>query len=127
MLIKIKSIYALDNYLLITVFDDNKIVEYDMKEDIKTLPNYSDLESINGLWEQAQLDKSRTCVFWNDYIDLPCDTIYEYGKEIRNAVTEKIEDEYDLECYEKAIKEYNENPKTYSFKEVLHELDSDEI
>lgn len=46
---------------------------------------------------------------------------------IRNAVIEKIEDEYDLECYEKAIKEYNENPKTYSFQEVLQELNSDEI
>ena len=42
-------------------------------------------------------------------------------------VIEKIEDEYDLECYEKAIKEYNENPKTYSFEEVLGELNSDEI
>ena len=46
---------------------------------------------------------------------------------VRNAVIEKIEDEYDLECYEKAIKEYNENPKTYSFEEVLGELNSDEI
>ena len=46
---------------------------------------------------------------------------------VRNAVIEKIEDEYDLECYEKAIKEYNENPQTYSFQEVLQELDSDDI
>jgi len=83
MLVKIRSIYTLDDYLLITIFDNNKIVEYDMKEDIQTLPNYSDLKSINGLWQQAQIDKSRTCVFWNDYIDLPCDTIYEYGKEIK--------------------------------------------
>ena len=29
---------------------------------------------------------------------------------IRNAVLEKIEDEYDLECYNKAMKEYKENP-----------------
>ena len=83
MLVKIRTIYTLDDYLLITIFDNNKIVEYDMKEDIQTLPNYSDLKSINGLWQQAQIDKSRTCVFWNDYIDLPCDTIYEYGKEIK--------------------------------------------
>ena len=41
---------------------------------------------------------------------------------IRNAVLEKIEDEYDLECYEKAIKEYKENPKTYTLEEVKEEL-----
>ena len=41
---------------------------------------------------------------------------------IRTAVIEKIEDEYDLECYEKAIKEYEENPKTYTLVEVKKEL-----
>lgn len=41
---------------------------------------------------------------------------------IRNAVLEKIEDEYDLECYKKAMKEYKENPKTYTMEEVKEEL-----
>ena len=41
---------------------------------------------------------------------------------IRNAVLEKIEDEYDLECYNKAIKEYKKNTKTYTMKEVKEEL-----
>ncbi len=41
---------------------------------------------------------------------------------IRNAVLEKIEDEYDLECYNKAMKEYKENPKTYTMEEVKEEL-----
>ena len=41
---------------------------------------------------------------------------------IRNAVIEKIEDEYDLECYEKAMKEYKEDPKTYTMEEVKKEL-----
>ena len=41
---------------------------------------------------------------------------------IRNAVLEKIEDEYDLECYHKAMKEYKENPKTYTMEEVKEEL-----
>lgn len=42
---------------------------------------------------------------------------------IRNAVLEKIEDEYDLKCYERAIKEYRKNPKTYTLDEVKKELD----
>ena len=31
---------------------------------------------------------------------------------------EKIEDEYDLECYKKAMEEYKKNPKTYTHEEV---------
>lgn len=42
---------------------------------------------------------------------------------IRNAILEKIENEYDLKCYEKAIKEYKKNPKTYTLEEVKKELD----
>ena len=38
---------------------------------------------------------------------------------IRNAIIEKIEDEYDLKCYEKAIEEYKKNPVTYTH-EHLH-------
>jgi len=41
---------------------------------------------------------------------------------IRTAVIEKIEDEYDLDCYEKSIKEYEENPKTFTLDEVKKEL-----
>ena len=41
---------------------------------------------------------------------------------IRNAVLEKIENEYDLQSYEKAIKEYKENPKTYTLEEVKEEM-----
>ena len=42
---------------------------------------------------------------------------------VRNAVMEKIEDEYDLECYKKAIEEYKKNPKTYTISEVKEELE----
>lgn len=42
---------------------------------------------------------------------------------IRNAVLEKIENEYDLECYKRAIEEYKKNPKTYTLDEVKKELD----
>ena len=41
---------------------------------------------------------------------------------VRNAVMEKIEEEFDLKCYEEAIKEYRENPKTYTLEEVEREL-----
>ncbi len=41
---------------------------------------------------------------------------------IRNAVLEKIENEYDLDCYNKAIKKYKKNLKTYSMEEIKKEL-----
>ena len=41
---------------------------------------------------------------------------------VRNAVLEKIEQEYDLECYKKAMKKYKENPRTYTLEEVEKEL-----
>lgn len=40
----------------------------------------------------------------------------------RQAVMEKIEDEYDLACYERAIEEFRKDPKTYSFEEAMEEL-----
>lgn len=44
---------------------------------------------------------------------------------IRQTVLERIEDEYDLAVYEKAIKEYRLNPVTYSHKEVVQMLEDE--
>lgn len=79
MIPKIKSIKPLKDYHLYVVFDDGKEVIYDVTEDINTLPNYNLLKELQGFFKTVQLDSSRTCVFWNDEIDLPSDTIYEYG------------------------------------------------
>ena len=78
---RIRSIKPLPDYLLDVSFDDGKRVIYDVKDDFK-LPGYSALRDVFGLFAQVQLDESRTCVFWNDYIDLPSHAIYEYGRTI---------------------------------------------
>ena len=83
MIPRIKSIKPMEGFRLHVVFDDDRDVLYDVEEDIKNIPSYKDLKTIHGLFNQVQLDQSRTCVFWNDYIDLPSDTIYEYGVERR--------------------------------------------
>ena len=41
---------------------------------------------------------------------------------IRNAVMEQIEDEYDIECYERAYADYRKNPVTFSPDDVEKEL-----
>ncbi len=80
MIPRIKSVKPMKDYNLQVVFDDGKSVLYDVTEEIDSLPGYDDLKNIHGLFDQVQLDESRTCVFWNEDIDLPSDTIYEYGK-----------------------------------------------
>ena len=61
--------------------------------------------------EDAKLIKS--------YAELNKTTISEF---VRNAIMEKIEDEYDFKCYYKSKKEFDENPKTYTLEEVKKEL-----
>ena len=70
----------MEGYFLSVVFDDGRKVLYDMNEDIEAIPSFRALKTIHGLFLQVQLDKSRTVVYWNDYIDMPSDTIYEFGK-----------------------------------------------
>ena len=82
MIPRVKSVIPMENYILDVVFDDNVRVHYDMKEDISSLPGYDDLRNVQGLYQNVQLDLSRTCIYWNEYIDLPSDTIYEYGNKI---------------------------------------------
>lgn len=42
---------------------------------------------------------------------------------IRQSVMEKIEDEYDLKAFEKAMEDYRKDTVTYSMEEVGKELD----
>lgn len=80
MIPRIKSFKVLDDYLLFVEFDDGYKVIYDVKDDIRTLPSFRALSEVYGLFQQVQLDSSRTCIYWNDEIDLASDSIYEYGK-----------------------------------------------
>lgn len=82
MIIRISKIIAVPKYQLVVVFDDGKMVLYDVEEDIDALPSYKPLKTVVGLFQQVQVDESRTCIWWNDEIDLPSDVVYEYGTEL---------------------------------------------
>jgi hypothetical protein len=79
MIPRIKTIQPLDDFILLVEFDDGRRVTYDVKDDIKTLTDFRVLESEYNLFRNAQLDSSRTCVYWTERVDLPSDTILEYG------------------------------------------------
>ena len=80
MIPKIKLLEPLPDFFLRVEFIDGKIVLYDVKDDIENIPSYAALKTVCGLFFQVQIDESKTCVFWNDEIDLPSDAIYEFGK-----------------------------------------------
>ena len=82
MIPRIKEITPLENYMLRVVFADGKAVLYDVKEDMDQIESYRLLRTIPGLFQQVLLDKSKTCIYWNDEIDLPSDILYAYGKQI---------------------------------------------
>lgn len=80
MIPRIKDIQPLDDFILLVEFDDGKKVKYDVKDDIRTLDDFKILESEYGLFQNVQLDSSRTYIYWTDRVDLPSDTILEYGQ-----------------------------------------------
>lgn len=44
------------------------------------------------------------------------------GEAFKQALFEKIEDEYDLKVYEESYEEYKQNPVTYSLEDMKKEL-----
>ena len=42
---------------------------------------------------------------------------------VREAILEKIENEFDITIYKKAMKKHQKNPETYSHEEMLKKLD----
>ena len=82
MIPRIKSVEPRADYKLYIVFDGGEKVIYDVAEDIAQIPDFSVLRTEYGLFDNLQLDESRTCIYWSDRVDLPSDTLLEYGKRI---------------------------------------------
>ena len=82
MIPRIKSIEPRADYKLFIRFDGGEEVLYDVNEDILQIPDFSVLKTETGLFENLRLDESRTCVYWSDRIDLPSDTLLEFGKRL---------------------------------------------
>ncbi|MBR1926762.1 MAG: DUF2442 domain-containing protein [Bacteroidales bacterium] len=80
MIPKIRKVIPEEDFFLFVEFDDGQKVVYDVKNDIKSISDFRSLKSEKGLFQNVQIDSSRTCVFWTDRIDLPSDIILEYGK-----------------------------------------------
>lgn len=103
MIPRIKNFSTTQDFHLLVIFDDGKMVRYDVGEDIKTIPAFHALKEEHALFQNAQLDQSRTCIYWTDRIDLASDTIYEYGETVNAKRYAPIEDNYILHVAEVPI------------------------
>ena len=79
MIPRIKSVKPLDSYKLYIEFDEGAPVIYNVGEDIEAIEDFRILATEAALFENYQIDESRTCIYWSDRVDLPSDTLKEYG------------------------------------------------
>lgn len=82
MILRIAEVKTLSDFKLMVQFETGKKVLYDVSEDIKTINAFKKLATEDGLFERVQIDESRTCIFWNEQIDLAGDCILEYGMSV---------------------------------------------
>jgi hypothetical protein len=82
MLPKIKTLQVLPEYELMLSFDSGERVVYDVLDDINNIEDFKIILTEQGLFGNVRLDKSRTVISWSDRVDLPSDTLLEYGTRI---------------------------------------------
>ena len=82
MIPRISRIEPMADFKIRVTFDEGRTVVYDVGIDINEIKAFEDLKSLPYLFKNATLDSSRTCIVWNERIDLPSDTIYEYGQPV---------------------------------------------
>lgn len=82
MIPRINSITPQNDYKLLISFDSGESVLYDVNDDINHIDDFSILRTEEGLFENVRLDENRTCVYWSDRVDLPSDTLLEYGQRV---------------------------------------------
>lgn len=84
MILRILEVKTLQNFKLMVCFETGEKVLYDVSEDINSIAVFKRLRTEKGLFEQVQIDESRTCIFWDEQIDLPSDSILEFGEKMEN-------------------------------------------
>ena len=79
MFIKITSVAALPDYILLVGFANGEYRQFDLKPLIDKYQPFKSLKTVNGLYEQVKIDMGGYGLVWNDDLDLSADGIYEKG------------------------------------------------
>ena len=80
MFYRVQSVEPKDDFILSVLFTDGVKTEYDIKPLFAKWDVFNNLKTIKGLFQQVKVDAGGYGISWNDEIDLPSDTILEYGK-----------------------------------------------
>lgn len=79
MFVKITSVAALPDYILLVGFSSGEYKQFDLKPLIEKYPPFKSLKEVTGLYEQAKTDACGFGIIWNDDLDISADGIYEKG------------------------------------------------
>ena len=79
MFIKITSVAALPDYILLIGFASGEYKQFDLKPLIVKYPPFQSLTRVEGLYRQVKIDVGGYGLAWNDDLDLSADGLYEHG------------------------------------------------
>ncbi|KXB93270.1 hypothetical protein HMPREF3191_00540 [Veillonellaceae bacterium DNF00626] len=79
---KVREVTPLENYRLFVEFDNGERKIYHIKPLLAKWDPFKDLVTVQGLFDQVKVDPGGYGISWNDYIDLSCDELYYYGKNV---------------------------------------------
>ena len=83
---KVKSVKPLDNYILLITFENNIQKKYDIKPLLKKWDVFKNLINNPKLYENVTVDNGGYGIYWNEYIDLSCNELWNNGVEIDNRL-----------------------------------------
>lgn len=78
---KIESVIPKDNLIIEVVFEDKRIVQYDIKNIIDKWKDFKNLEDKN-LFKKVKVDVGGHGISWNENIDISAEEIWENGIKI---------------------------------------------
>jgi hypothetical protein len=79
MFYKVKTVRPLADYQLLVTFENGEQKKYHISPLFNKWTPFRSLETIDGLFEQAKVDKGGYGISWNDELDLSCNELYLNG------------------------------------------------
>lgn len=79
MFVKITSVAALPDHVLLVGFATGEYKEFDLKPLIAKYPPFRALKDVPGLYEQVAIDAGGYGLVWNDDLDIAADGLYDKG------------------------------------------------
>ncbi len=76
---RIKSVTALENFILFIRFEDGTVKKYDVKPLFHKFKPFEELKNNIELFNQVKIDVKGYGISWNDDIDLSCNELWENG------------------------------------------------